>query len=153
MVYMMLQIGVIGAGSCDADLRERADSVGAEIAKRGAILVCGGLGGVMEACSAGAKREGGTTVGILSGDDRRSANPYIDIAIVTDMGHARNVIIAHSSDVLIAVGGEYGTLSEIAHSLKIGKKVITLDSKWDIEGTIKAKDPADAVGIAVKSLV
>ncbi|WP_094228234.1 TIGR00725 family protein [Methanolobus psychrotolerans] len=148
----MIQIGVIGAGSCDANLRETAEEVGAEIALKGALLICGGLGGVMEASAAGAKRKGGTTIGILPGDSRKSANAYIDIAIVTEMGHARNVIIARSADALIAVGGEYGTLSEIAHSLKMGKTVVTIDSKWEIEGTIKAKDPADAVRIAIDSI-
>ncbi|WP_342304639.1 TIGR00725 family protein [Methanolobus sp. ZRKC5] len=148
----MIQIGVIGAGSCDDALRITAEEVGAEIAKSNAILLCGGHGGVMEASASGAKREGGTTIGILPGESRISANAYIDIAIVTDMGHARNVIIARSADVLIAVGGEYGTLSEIAHSLKMGKTVITLESKWEIDGTVKAKSPKDAVMMAINSI-
>ncbi|WMW23325.1 TIGR00725 family protein [Methanolobus mangrovi] len=148
----MIQIGVIGAGSCDTELRRTAEEVGAEIAKNNAIMLCGGLGGVMEAAAFGAKKQGGTTIGILPGNSRQSANPCIDIAIVTDMGHARNVIIAQSSDALIAVGGEYGTLSEIAHSLKMGKTVVILDSKWEIEGTIKAKNSKDAVRIAIDSI-
>jgi len=148
----LIQIGVIGAGSCDLNLRQIAEEVGAEIAKKNAILICGGHGGVMEASAAGAKKEGGTTVGILPGDSRKTANPFIDIVIVTEMRHARNVIIARSADALIAVGGEFGTLSEIAHSLKMGKTVVTLDSKWDIEGTIKAKCPEDAVRIAINSI-
>ncbi|SFM58684.1 hypothetical protein SAMN04488696_1732 [Methanolobus profundi] len=147
----MIQIGVIGAGSCDEELRRTAEETGSEIARNGSVLVCGGLGGVMEASAAGAKKEGGTTVGVLPGDSRESANPYIDIAIVTEMGHARNVIIARSADVLIAIGGEYGTLSEIAHSLKMGKTVVTLESKWEIEGTIKANSPQKAVRIAIDS--
>lgn len=148
----MMQIGVIGAGSCDDALRTTAEEVGVEIARNNAILLCGGHGGVMEASASGAKREGGTTIGILPGDSRITANAYIDIAIVTDMGHARNVVIARSADVLIAVGGEYGTLSEIAHSLKMGKTVITLESKWEIEGTVKAKDAKDAVRMAINSI-
>ena len=148
----MIQVGVIGAGSCDRDLEKLAEEVGAEIARNGAILLCGGHGGVMEASAKGAKKEDGTTIGILPGDSRERANPYIDIAIVTDMGHARNVIIARSADVLIAIGGEYGTLSEIAHSLKMGKTVVTLESKWDVEGTVRASDPKDAVRIALESI-
>ncbi|WP_340817743.1 TIGR00725 family protein [Methanolobus sp. WCC4] len=148
----MIQIGVIGAGSCDEELRRKAYETGAGIARSGAILFCGGLGGVMEAVAAGAKSEKGTTIGILPGDSHKSANPYIDIAVVTEMGHARNVIIARSSDALIAIGGEYGTLSEIAHSLKMGKTVVTLDSKWEIEGTIKANNPQEAVKIAIDSI-
>ena len=148
----MMQIGVIGAGSCDTDLKRLAEDVGTLIARNNALLICGGLGGVMEASASGAKKEGGTTVGILPGDNRSSANDYIDIAVVTEMGHARNVIIARSADVLIAIGGGYGTLSEIAHSLKMGKTVVTLGSKWEIDGTIKAKDPEDAVRIAIDSI-
>ena len=148
----MIQIGVIGAGFCDTELRTTAEEVGAEIARNNAILLCGGLGGVMKAAASGAKKAGGTTIGILPGDSRQSANTYIDIAIVTDMGHARNVIIAQSSDALIAIGGEYGTLSEIAHSLKIGKTVVILDSKWEIDGIVKAKNPKDAVRIAIDSI-
>lgn len=148
----MIQIGVIGAGSCDNALGRIAEETGAEIARNGAVLFCGGLGGVMEASSKGAKGEGGTTIGILPGDSRKSANPYIDIAVVTEMGHARNVIIARSSDALIAVGGEYGTLSEIAHSLKMNKTVVTLESKWEIEGTIRASSPHEAVMIAIESI-
>jgi uncharacterized protein (TIGR00725 family) len=148
----MIQIGVIGAGTCDARIRRIAEEVGAEIAGKNAMLICGGLGGVMEASAKGSKRAGGITVGVLPGDNRLSANPYIDIAIVTEMGHARNVIIARSADALIAIAGEYGTLSEIAHSLKMGKTVVTLESKWDIEGTIKAKDPKEAVRIVIDSI-
>jgi uncharacterized protein (TIGR00725 family) len=148
----MIQIGVIGAGSCDRELAALAEEVGAEIARNEAVLLCGGLGGVMEASAKGAKKESGTTVGVLPDDSRKNANPYIDIAIVTEMGHARNVIIARSSDALVAVGGEYGTLSEIAHSLKMGKTVVTLNSKWEIEGTIRANDPKDAVRIALNSI-
>lgn len=148
---MKLQIGVIGAGTCDAQLQEKAKQVGQKIAKNDAFLLCGGLGGVMEAASKGAREAGGTTVGIVPGNDRDSPNPYIDIAILTNMGHARNAIIAQSCDALIAVGGEYGTLSEIALSLKMGKSVITLESKWDIEGTTRADSPQEAAELAIEA--
>jgi uncharacterized protein (TIGR00725 family) len=149
---MSIQIGVIGAGSCNRTVADIAEKVGQEIAKHNALLICGGLGGVMEAAARGAKNAGGCTIGILPGNIRNNSNPYIDIEILSNMGHARNAIIAESCDALIAINGEYGTLSEIALSLKMGKTVICLDSKWDIEGTIVAKDAEDAVKIAIKSL-
>lgn len=142
------QIGVIGAGTCDDYVKSFAEKVGKEIAKRDAVLLCGGLGGVMEAAAYGAKQEGGTTLGILPGTSRADANPWIDITVLSGMGQARNVLIAQSSDALIAVNGEYGTLSEIALGLKIGKPVIVLESKWEIEGTHKAKSPEEAVKLA-----
>lgn len=149
---MNIQIGVIGAGSCKKDIAIVAETVGKEIAKNNAVLICGGLGGVMEAASKGAKAAGGQTIGILPGSKRDQCNPYIDVEILSNMGHARNAIIAESSDVLIAIDGEYGTLSEIALSLKMGKTVVCLGTKWNIEGTIKTDRPEDAVNIAVKSL-
>jgi uncharacterized protein (TIGR00725 family) len=142
------QIGVIGAGTCTDNIKCLAETVGKEIAKRGAVLLCGGLGGVMEAAAYGAKQEGGITLGILPGTLRTEANPWIDITVLSGMGQARNVLIAQSSDALIAVNGEYGTLSEIALGLKIGKPVIVLESKWEIEGTHKAKSPEEAVELA-----
>lgn len=142
------QIGVIGAGNCDENVAMLAQKVGQEIAKRGAVLICGGLGGVMEAAARGAKHEGGMTIGILPGSSREDANSYIDIVILSAMGHARNAIIAQSCDALIAIDGEYGTLSEIALSLKMGKTVVVLESKWKIEGTIVAKDAKEAVDMA-----
>jgi hypothetical protein len=142
------QIGVIGAGACDEKVSSIAEAVGREIAKRGALLVCGGLGGVMEAASCGAKEEGGTTLGILPGSSRDAANRYIDITLLTAMGHARNVLIVQSCDALIAVDGEYGTLSEIAHALKMGKPVVLLGSRWKIKGAHVAHDPAEAVEMA-----
>ncbi|MGP8330601.1 MAG: TIGR00725 family protein [Methanosarcinaceae archaeon] len=139
------QIGVIGAGKCDTNIATIAENIGQEIAKRGAILICGGLGGVMQAAARGAKKEGGTTIGILPGNRREDANPYIDIAILSAMGHARNAIIAQSSDALIAINGEFGTLSEIALSLKMGKTVVVLESVWNIKGVMVAKDATEAV--------
>jgi hypothetical protein len=139
------QIGVIGAGACGSEIRALAEMVGREVAKRGGFLLCGGLEGVMEAAACGAKQEGGITLGILPGTLRTEANPWIDIAVLSGMGHARNALIAQSSDALIAVNGEYGTLSEIALGLKMGKPVIVLESKWEIEGVHRAKSPQEAV--------
>ncbi len=137
-------IGVIGAGVADGTTLKIAENVGRLIAKRGAVLVCGGLGGVMEAAARGAKAEGGTTIGILPQKNRDDANPSIDIPIATGFGEGRNVIIVRTADVLIAVGGEYGTLSEIAFALKMGKTVVGLNT-WEIKGVIKAKNEEDAV--------
>jgi uncharacterized protein (TIGR00725 family) len=144
------QIGVIGAGSCGSEIRYLAEMVGREVAKRGAFLLCGGLGGVMEAAAYGAKQEGGVTLGVLPGTFRGEANPWIDIAVLSGMGHARNALIAQSSDALIAVNGEYGTLSEIALGLKMGKPVVVLESKWEIEGVFCAKSPEEAVELAFR---
>lgn len=144
------QIGVIGAGVCDSEIRSLAETVGREVAKKGGFLLCGGLGGVMEAAAYGAKLEGGITLGILPGTLREEANSWIDIAILSGMGQARNVLIAQSSDALIAVNGEYGTLSEIALGLKLGKPVIVLASKWEIEGVHRAKSPEEAVELAFR---
>ncbi len=148
-----MQVGVIGGGVCDNKTEMIAEEIGRELALRGVTLICGGLGGVMEASARGAKRQGGTTIGILPGNSREDANRYIDFQIVTNMGHARNAIIAASSDVLIAVGGEYGTLSEIAIALKMGKRVVVIESKWGIEGTIKATDPQEAVDFALNAIL
>jgi len=144
------QIGVIGAGTCGCNTRAFAETVGREVAKKGAVLLCGGLGGVMEAAAFGAKQEGGITLGILPGILREEANPWIDIAVLSGMGHARNALIAQSSDALIAVDGEYGTLSEIALGLKMGKPVVMLESKWEIEGTHRTKSPQEAVELAFR---
>jgi len=127
-------IGVIGASTCSQDVAQIAENVGKNIAKMGAILICGGLGGVMEASSKGAKEQGGVTVGILPGFSIDQANPYIDIPIATNMGHARNTIITQTADVLIAISGEYGTLSEIAIGLKLGKPVYGLGSWPSVTG-------------------
>jgi uncharacterized protein (TIGR00725 family) len=144
------QIGIIGAGSCGSEILALAEMVGREVAKRDAFLLCGGLGGVMEAAAYGAKREGGITLGILPGTSKDEANPWIDIVVLSGMGHARNALIAQSSDALIAVNGEYGTLSEIALGLKMRKPVIMLESKWEIEGTRRAKSPQEAVELAFR---
>ncbi len=141
-------IAVVGAGSAEAETLNTAEAVGRAIAERGAMLVCGGLGGVMEAAAKGAKSAGGTTIGILPQPYRHDANPYIDVPIATGFGEGRNVFIIRTADVVIAVGGEYGTLSEIALALKSGKAVIGLGT-WDIKGILKADSPEHAVDLAL----
>jgi uncharacterized protein (TIGR00725 family) len=141
-----MQIAVIGHGQATHGEYEEAYAAGRTIAKSGAVLVCGGLGGVMEAACRGAQEAGGTTVGILPGTE--GGNPYLDITIRTGLGHARNVLVALSADAVIAVGGKYGTLSEIAIALKAGRPVYGLGT-WDIEGVIPCSSPEDAVIRAV----
>ncbi len=144
-------IAVIGGRRIEKALLAEAEEVGRLIAKSGAILVCGGLSGVMEAASRGTKSEGGLTVGILPQNDSRDANQYVDIPIATGLGVGRNVIIARSADALIAVGGEYGTLSEIAFALQMGKPVVGIRT-WDIKGVVTAENAADAVNKVLEFL-
>jgi len=142
-------IGVIGAGECDAELGTLAEAVGRGIAEAGAVLVCGGMGGVMEAACRGAKAAGGTTIGILPGPDRAEANECVDIAIATGINEARNLAIIRTADALVAVGGSYGTLSEIGFALKAGKKVVGLKT-WDIRGMVPAATAEEAVRLAAE---
>src|SRR5881296_3583235 len=127
----MPTIAVIGAGECDAKTAALAEDVGRRLARSGATVVCGGLGGVMEAACRGAKSAGGLTIGILPGSDRASANRWVDIAIPTGIGEARNILVVRSAQAVIAVGGEFGTLSEIAFSLKLGIPVVGLNT-WQL---------------------
>ncbi len=138
-------IGVIGAGACPPTIEELAAEVGREIAHSGGIVICGGLGGVMAAAARGAKEAGGYTVGILPGPSIYDANAYIDFPIATNMGHARNAIIAQTAEALIAVAGGYGTLSEIALSLKMGKGVVALGCELTIPGIRLAVSAKEAV--------
>jgi uncharacterized protein (TIGR00725 family) len=140
-------IAVIGAGQCESSIYQLALEVGEEIAKRGAILVCGGLGGVMEAAAKGASMAGGLTVGILPGPSCNSANPYIKIPVATDMGQARNVIIAHTADGLVAVSGGAGTLSEIGHGLKIGKPIVGLKTIPNLRGVHYVDNSQEAIAL------
>jgi uncharacterized protein (TIGR00725 family) len=144
-------VAVIGSARCGAEASALAEEVGREIVRHGAVLVCGGRGGVMEAACRGAKAEGGTTVGILPGTDRREANPFVDIPIVTGLGEARNVIVVRTADAVIAVRGGYGTLSEIGFALKMGRPVVGLGT-WElccdgqpVEAVFQAASPAQAV--------
>jgi uncharacterized protein (TIGR00725 family) len=146
-----VRVSVIGPSEATAQTLALAEQVGSEIAKRGAILVCGGLGGVMEAAARGAKQAGGLTIGILPGTDAWDANPFIDAPIVTGLGEARNVIVVRSADVVIAIGGAFGTLSELAFALKLGVPVVGLGT-WQLRAPdgselpiILADSPTDAV--------
>ncbi len=146
-------IAVIGGGHCSEEIHELAREVGREIARAGAMLICGGMFGVMEAACRGAKEIGGTTIGILPGKNKTEANAFVDIPIVTGLNDARNVIIARSADGVIAVDGEYGTLSEIAFSLKFGKPVIGLKLSFDIPHVIQAATAAEAVEFLMSHLI
>ncbi len=148
-------VAVIGGGQCSKEDARVAEEVGRELAKKGVILVCGGLGGVMEAACRGASTEGGITVGILPGENRQAANPYVQIPIVTGMSYARNVIVVKSAQAVIAIGGSYGTLSEIAHALQSGIPVIGLNT-WSLsqnaqqdKSIIPAQNPGEAVDKAL----
>lgn len=132
-------IGVIGAASCSTGVSRTAYEVGRKIAEREDFLVCGGMGGVMEAACKGCKEAGGITIGILPGTNKeKHVNPYISIPIVTAMNHARNAIIIKTADLLVAIDGAYGTLSEIGLALACKKKVFGLNS-WNIRGMIQVK--------------
>jgi uncharacterized protein (TIGR00725 family) len=151
-------VAVIGGGQCSKEEAKLAEEVGRELARRGVTLICGGLGGVMEAACRGASSEGGTTIGILPGDNRQSANPYVQIPIVTGMGYARNVAVVKSAQAIIAIAGSYGTLSEIGHALQNGIPVIGL-STWALSRNgqpdskiIPAKTSAEAVDEALSSI-
>jgi len=137
-------ISVIGAGTCDKEIYNIAEEVGRLIAQKSATLITGGLGGVMEAASKGAKAAGGDTVGILPGFSKEEANPFINIPITTGLSHARNIIVVRSADAVIAIAGEHGTLSEIALALKLGKPVIGIRT-WNIDGVVKVNSPEEAV--------
>jgi len=147
-----IKIGVLGASSCNETIASIAYEVGQEVVRQGAVLICGGLGGVMEAASKGAKAAGGLTVGILPGSSAKDGNPYIDLTIVTDMGQARNIILVQSSDAVIAVSGAYGTLSEIAIALKLGVPCIGIQT-WEIDRRIiGVKSPEQAVRLAIDKI-
>lgn len=147
---MSVVIGVIGASSCDADISALAEGVGRRIAERGGILVCGGLGGVMEASARGARQAGGLTIGILPGGDPAAANPFIDVPVATGIGLARNVVIVRTAGALIAVSGGYGTLSEIAHALALGKPVIGLQTWAQIPEIQQVGSADEAVAAAFR---
>ncbi len=139
------RIAVIGAGICESSIYEMARQVGYLLAEKGAIVYCGGLGGVMEAAAQGAKEAGGLTVGILPGNKASEANPYIDVPVVTAMSHARNAILVRSVEAVVAVSGGYGTLSEIALALKMWRPVIGLNTWPGIEGVHYVASPQEAI--------
>jgi len=145
------KIAVIGTSLPSAEEYEIAREVGRDIAREGWILINGGLGGVMEASARGAKEEGGIVVGILPGETASSANAYTDIAIVTGMGEARNVVIVKSSDACIAIGKGFGTLSEMAIALKLGRPLFAISS-WEIDGVIQVASPDEALKLIKERL-
>ena len=142
---------MVGPGEPAADELATAEAVGRELGRRGAVLVCGGLGGAMEAACRGASESGGTTVGILPGNERSAANSYVAIAIATGLGEARNALVVRTADAVVAVGGGYGTLSEIGLGLKAGKPVVGLGS-WEIDGMTVAATAEQAVAAALAAL-
>lgn len=144
-------IAVIGAGDASPQLETLAREVGRRIAEHGAILVCGGLGGVMAAAAEGAHKAGGSTIGILPGYNLDSANQYVDFPIATGLGEARNILVVASADAVVALAGEAGTLSEIALAMKLGRPVVALDSWHEITGPDPAATPADAVELALRT--
>ncbi|MCX5704871.1 MAG: TIGR00725 family protein [Candidatus Omnitrophica bacterium] len=137
-------IGVIGGHSCTKEVEQLAHNLGRKLAKVADILATGGLGGTMEAVSSGFKAAGGLTLGIIPGYEKNSANKHVDIVLPTGLGLARNVLVVKAADVVVALPGEAGTLSEIAYCLQFGIPVISLKS-WDIPGVIKAKTVEEAV--------
>ena len=142
----MTQVSVIGSG---AEHKKSAERVGRLLAERGATVVTGGLGEVMAAASRGAREAGGATIGILPGETRADANPWLDHVVVTGIGHGRNLAVVASGDAVIAVGGRYGTLAEIGFALTLGRPVVVLEPGWQVDGTQRAKTPAEAVEFAL----
>ncbi|HSC49559.1 MAG TPA: TIGR00725 family protein [Gaiellaceae bacterium] len=144
-----VQVAVIGSG---AEHEERAEEVGRLLAQRGCTVVTGGRGSVMAAAARGAKSAGGVTIGVLPGESRRDANEWIDHAIVTGVGHARNLAVVASGDAVIAVGGQWGTLAEIGFAHVLGRPVVILEPGWQLEGVRRAASPAEAVELALAAL-
>ncbi|HET6915935.1 MAG TPA: TIGR00725 family protein [Acidimicrobiales bacterium] len=154
---MALQVAVVGASNAVEELDATAEAVGAALASAGATIVCGGLGGVMEAACRGAKAAGGLTVGFLPGTDPSEANAWVDVVVPTGMGEARNILVVRCAEVVVALGGEYGTLSEIALALRAGTPVVGLGT-WSLvrgdgqpdTGMVRAADAATAVSTALR---
>ena len=148
-----IYLAVIGGSEISVELAGLARRVGREVACKGAVLLCGGLAGVMAAAAQGVQEAGGISLGILPDGDRRRANPFLTYTIATNLGHARNMLIAHSADALIAVDGSYGTVSEAAIALKLGKPVVALEVSWDLPGLQRATTAETAVALALKGLL
>ena len=137
-----MQVSVIGSGG---EHEERAEEVGRLLAERACTVVCGGRGEVMAAAARGAKSAGGTTIGILPGEDRSEASEWIDHVVVTGIGHARNLAVVASGEAVIAVGGGWGTLAEIGFARALGRPVVILEPGWEVEGVERAQTPEEAV--------
>jgi uncharacterized protein (TIGR00725 family) len=149
LTTMARQVAVIGSGS---EWEGAAEEVGRLLAERGCTVVTGGLGEVMAAAHRGAKSVGGTTIAILPGEDRGAANPWADHVVVTGIGHARNLAVAASGDAVIAVGGSYGTIAEIALALRLGRRVVALEGAPVVDGALGAARAAEAVELALEHL-
>jgi uncharacterized protein (TIGR00725 family) len=151
-----IHVAVSGGGEADAETCRLAEELGRELASRGAVVVTGGLGGVMEAACRGAKAAGGRTIGILPTDDRADANAWVDVAVPTGLGEGRNALVVRAADAVVALAGGYGTLSEIALALRLGRPVVGLGT-WELaragrreDAVVVAGDPADAAARAVE---
>jgi len=149
-------IAVVGPNDATRSELDQAEAIGEGLARAGAVLVCGGLGGVMHAAARGCEQAEGTSIGILPGDDRDPGSPHLTVAISTGMGETRNAIIVRTSDVIIAISGEFGTLSEVAFALKLGKPVVGLDT-WElskrgrpVEAIQRVETPEEAVAEALR---
>ena len=146
-----IRVAVIGGSRPGRQALEAAFEVGRLVARAGAIVVCGGLGGVMEAASRGAREEGGFVAGILPGGSPDDANPWVDLPVATGLGYTRNALVVMNADAVVAIDGEYGTLSEIAYGKIHGKKVVGLGT-WDVKGVEPATTPEEAVRLALEGL-
>jgi uncharacterized protein (TIGR00725 family) len=146
---MPMQVAVVGSGAVH---EAAAEEVGRLLAEHGIVVVTGGLGEVMAAAHRGAKAAGGTTIAILPGERREDANPWADHVVVTGVGHARNLAVAASGDAVIAVGGSWGTIAEIAFAMRLGRPVVVLDGGPELDGVTRAETPEAAVAAALAAL-
>ncbi|HEU4972175.1 MAG TPA: hypothetical protein VFT35_09685 [Gaiellaceae bacterium] len=146
---MAIQVAVVGSGG---EWEASAEEVGRLLAERGCTVVTGGLEEVMAAAHRGAKAVGGVTIAILPGENRRAANPWADHVVVTGIGHARNLAVAASGDAVIAIGGSYGTIAEMALALRLGRRVVALEGAPEVDGAERAASPAEAVDLALRHL-
>jgi len=146
---MAPQVAVVGSG---VEWEPFAEEVGRLLAERGCTVITGGLDEVMAAAHRGAKAAGGTTLAILPGESRDAANPWADHVVVTGMGHARNLAVAASGDAVVAVGGSYGTIAEMALALRLGRTVVALAGAPELDGALRAASPAEAVELALRHL-
>ncbi len=142
-------IAVIGAGKCSRKLRDMAAEIGRYVAENGGVVLCGGLGGIMEGAARGAKEAGGTTIGIIPSENKADANQFIDYVIPTGFGQARNVLVVRAADAIVALPGKYGTLSEMAFALVSGKPIVSVQA-WKLgEEILQVEDPIEAAKIAM----
>ncbi len=142
-------IAVIGAGKCSKKLRDMAADIGRYVAENGGVVLCGGLGGIMEGAARGAKEAGGTTIGIIPSENKADANQFIDYVIPTGFGQARNVLVVRAADAIVALPGKFGTLSEMAFALVSGKPIVSVQA-WKLgEEILQVEDPVEAAKIAM----